>query len=176
VFRRWSLPGSEVDNRTRLRVGLVAAAVTLAIMAVAFALVAGLLIVAETVLLLNFWTKLLALAVMYLVPHFLGGILVGARYGPGIVGPVAAGIAPLVVLTLALGAFGGPVATVAGTPLVALAALVAWSATFACGQFVGDRTVAPRLGGRPGAQSAPAFESDAQPDDSRSSETHPGDE
>lgn len=142
---REDIPLSAVDRRTQLRNGAVSAGVTVATMAVGFALIGGILIARETVLLWNIWTRVLALATMYLVPHFAAGVVIGTRYGVGVVEPLVAGIVPVLVATVALAAFGGPVLTVLQSPLILVGAVVIWTGLFAGGQVVGARVLAPRL-------------------------------
>lgn len=144
---RAAVPLSTTDRRAQLRIAALAVVVTILAMSVCFAVIGGLLIVRETVILWNIWTRVLALSVMYLLGHVLAGLVVGARYGFGVVEPLVAGLTPVVVATVALFAFGGPVGTVVQTPLVLLAAVVVWSGLFALGQAAGDRVLAPRLEG-----------------------------
>jgi hypothetical protein len=83
---------------------------------------------------------------MYVFPQFLVGLWMGARHGLSVGPPLAAGLAPIVFLILALGAFGGPIASPLASPLLTLGAVVVWSLVCACGLVVGARVVAPRLG------------------------------
>jgi len=138
-------PGpANLDRRAVVVKGLLPAGLTLLAMAIAFSLVGGLLLAAEGVVLSNLGTRILALAVMYLLPQFVVGLWMGTRYGLSAGPPLAAGIAPVVFLVLALAAFGGPVATPLGTPLLTLGAVLVWTLVSACGLFVGARVVAPR--------------------------------
>lgn len=137
----------EFDRRDALRMGLVPALATIVTMALGFVLVAAVLFIQEGLILGSIVTRILALLLMYVVPQFVVGLWVGRRHGI-VVGPaVAAGLAPLVVLVLALGAFGGPVSTPFQVPLAAAGAVVVWAATCACGMVVGSKLVAPRLDG-----------------------------
>lgn len=144
---RQDVPRSTVDRRDQLRVGALSAGLTVLAMAIGFAVIAGVLITRETVILWNIWTRILALAIMYLVPHFVAGTIIGTRYGVGAVEPVVAAVVPVLVAILGLAAFGGPVGTVLQSPLILLLALLVWGGLFAGGQVVGARVVAPRLPG-----------------------------
>jgi len=135
------------DREYLLVMGLVPAAATVGAMMLTFSVVGGLLFVAEGVLLGSLWTQLLAVAAMYALPQFAVGLWMGARHGLAVVPPVAAGLAPMVVLILALGAFGGPMLTPFRSPLLALGAVVAWSTLCACGLVVGAKVLAPRIDG-----------------------------
>lgn len=145
---RQDLPLSTADRRDQLRIGALSAGLTILAMAIGFAVIAGILIGRETVILWNIWTRGLALGVMYLLPHVVAGTVIGTRYGLGVVEPLVAGLVPVVVATLSLAAFGGPVLTVFQSPLILVVAVVVWTALFAGGQAVGDRIVAPRLAER----------------------------
>ena len=135
----------QLDREYLLVMGLLPAAVTVGAMVLTFSVVGGLLFVAEGLLLGSFWAQLLAVAAMYALPQFAVGVWMGARYGLSAAPPVAVGLAPMVVLVLALAVFGGPVLTPFRSPLLALGAVAAWSLLCACGLVVGANVLAPRL-------------------------------
>jgi hypothetical protein len=143
MFDQWD--SAAVDRRAVVVNGLLPAGLTLLAMAVSFSLVGGLLLAAEGVVLSNLGTRVLALGVMYLLPQFVVGLWMGARHGLSAGPPLAAGFAPVGFLVLALGAFGGPIATPFGAPLVTAGAVLVWTLVCACGLVVGARVVAPRL-------------------------------
>lgn len=138
------LDPATLDRRAVVVNGLLPAGLTLLGMAITFSLVGGLLLAAEGVVLSNLGTRVLALAVMYVLPQFVVGLWMGTRHGLSAGPPLAAGFAPVAFLVLALGAFGGPIATPLGAPLVVLGAILAWSSVCACGLVVGARVIAPR--------------------------------
>jgi hypothetical protein len=135
-----------LDSTTVLRQGVVPAVLTIVGMAIGFSLVFALLFFKEGLVVANLGSRLLALAVMYVVPQFLVGLWTGTRHGLSIGPPIAAGLAPIAFLLLSLGAFGGPVFSPLGAPLLTLGVVVVWSLVCACGQVVGARVLAPRLG------------------------------
>lgn len=129
------------DRRRLLLGGLLSGAATVLAMAVGFAVVAAVLMLREGLIVGRLWTRMFALAVMYLLPQFVVGLWVGRRYGLSIGPPIAAGLAPVVVLVLALGAFGGPLGTPFRSPALTAGAIVVWSAVCAAGMLVGDAVV-----------------------------------
>lgn len=142
---QWSRVRPSVDRQSLVELGLLPAGLTIVAMAVAFGFVALLLLTVETLLLSNIVTRVLALAVMYLLPHFVVGIWYGRRSGVEPVAALAAGIAPILVLVLAFLAFGGPFLTPAQVPAVTLGAVVVWSAMFAAGMYLAARVLWPSL-------------------------------
>ncbi|MFW6435357.1 MAG: hypothetical protein ACOCY1_03155, partial [Halovenus sp.] len=69
----------------------------------------------------------------------------GTRYGLSLAPPVAIAVTPILVLILALAAFGGPALTPFQSPLLTLGAIVVWGLTAAGGLVLGANIVAPRL-------------------------------
>lgn len=134
-----------VDRESLVELGVVPAGLTIVAMAVAFGIVAALLLTLESVLLSNIVTRVLALVVMYLLPHFVAGLWFGRRGSVEPVAALAAGFAPIIFLVLAFLAFGGPFLTPVQVPLVTLGAIVVWSATFAGGTYLGARVLWPSL-------------------------------
>jgi len=134
----WAATVRERVDRDRLLVGwLLPGAAAIGAMAVGFALVAVVLLTREPLIVGALWTELLALAVMYLFPHLVAGLWFGRRHGLAVDPPVAAGLAPVVVLVVTLVLFGGPVLTPLFVPLVTLGAIAGWAAVFAAGMAVG---------------------------------------
>ena len=142
--QQWLARWTSFDGRERLEVGVRSALGTIVAMAIGFAMVGGVLLAEETVILWTTGTRIVALLAMYVLPQFVAGYWLGTRGQRGITGPIAAGFAPVVMLTIALGGFGGPVSSVFQTPLLTASAILVWSVTFACGQHLG----ATRLEGR----------------------------
>lgn len=145
---QWSRVRPAVDRESLVELALVPAGLAILAMAVAFGFVAVLLLALETLLLSNIVTRLLALAVMYVLPHFVAGLWYGRRDSLEPLAALAAGIAPLLVLVVALLAFGGPFLTPAQVPGVTVGAVVVWSATFAGGMYLGARVLWPALSDR----------------------------
>lgn len=137
-----------IDRRYLLVKGVLPAVVTIIAMAVGFSLVAGVLLVKEGVIVGSILTQVLALAVMYLLPQFLVGLWMGTRYGPSVATPIAAGLAPILVLVFALGAFGGPVLSPFESLGILLTAVVVWALICSSGLLVGSKLLEPRLKGR----------------------------
>ena len=135
---------ADIDRDTLLARVLLPAVATFVAMAVGFGLTAGLLLGVESLLLSSIWTRLLALAVMYVLPLFVAGVWLGDRHGLAVAPPIVAGLTPVVVLVFGFTIFGGPVGTPLSVPLVTLGAVVFWALTFACGFVVGARGL-PRL-------------------------------
>lgn len=134
-----------VDRESVVELGVVPAGLTIVAMAVAFGAIAVLLLTLETVLLRNIVTRLLALSIMYLLPHFVAGLWFGRRSSVEPVAALVAGIAPIIFLALAFLAFGGPFLTPVQVPLVTLGAILVWSATFLGGTYLGTRVLWPAL-------------------------------
>jgi len=151
MLDRWQGHARRIDRRYLLEMGLLPAVATVAAMAVGFVVVGVVLLVREPIVVDRLWTRILALAVMYLLPQFAAGVWTGRRYGPGVVPPVAAGLAPVVVVLVALGLFGGPVATPFRSPGLTVAAVAVWSVSFACGMVAGAGVLDPREAGRDSA-------------------------
>jgi len=123
VRREWVVPGGA----------------TILAMALCFTVVAALLLAWEVLILDATWTRWAALAVMYVLPHLAVGAWVG-RTRPLAVGPpVAAGLAPVLMLVFGLLLFGGPVATPLRAPLVTAGAVLGWTGLFALGMVAGSR-------------------------------------
>lgn len=135
----------EIDREYLLVMGLLPALATILAMAVGFAIVTGVLFVAEGLLVGSVWTQALALGLMYLLPQFVVGLVMGTRYGLSLAPPVAIAVTPILVLILALAAFGGPALTPFQSPLLTLGAIVVWGLTAAGGLVLGANIVAPRL-------------------------------
>ncbi len=144
MFERTSLAQS--DRRDVLVLGLLPAGLTILTMAVAFSVIGGLMLAAEGLVLSNIATRLFALAVMFVLPQFLVGLWMGYKYGLSAGPPLAAGFAPIGFLIVSLAAFGGPVSSPFGAPVLTLTAVVVWSLVCACGVLLGARFVRPRLG------------------------------
>lgn len=135
------IEGSFGCHRRRLLVGgLLPGVVTVIGMAAGFALVAGVLMLREGLIVGSLFTRIGALAVMYLLPQFLVGLWMGRRSGLSIGPPIAAGLAPLLVVVLALGSFGGPMGTPFQAPGLTAGAIVVWSLVCAVGMWVGHAT------------------------------------
>lgn len=132
------------DERPLLAMWVLPALTAVGAMAAAFVLVSVALFVAEPVVLGSVWTRLLALAVMLVLPHLATGLWEGYRRGIGAAQPVAAGVAPVLVLLLALLAFGGPTSTPFESPLLTVAAVAVWTATYGGGMIVGATVVRSR--------------------------------
>jgi hypothetical protein len=135
----------DVDRRTVLVHLLVPSIGTFLAMAIGFALVGGILLVREGLLIDSLLTQVLALSMMYLVPHFVVGLGFGVRLGFSPGPAIAAGLTPIVVLVLALGLFGGPMLTPFQVPGVMLLAILIWAGVCALGLVTGEKVVAPRL-------------------------------
>jgi hypothetical protein len=136
----WADTLRERVDRDRVLVGwLVPGAAAVGMMAVGFVLVAVVLLTNEPFITGALWTELLALATMLLFPHLVAGLWFGRRHGQAVAPPVAAGLAPLVVLVVSLAVHGGPVLTPFLVPLVALGAVGVWTITFAAGMVAGAR-------------------------------------
>ena len=135
----------EVDREYLFVMGLLPALATILAMVVGFAVVTGLLFVAEGLLVGSVWSQALTLAIIYLFPHFVVGLGMGTRYGLSMAPPVAIAVTPILALVLALGAFGGPVLTPFQSPLLTLGAIVVWGVAAAGGVVLGANVVAPRL-------------------------------
>ena len=146
----WSTVGeSDVVERV-----LVPAAAAVVAMAIGFTVVGVAILLQEAFIRGSTLMSYLALAIMFLVPPFAAGLYLGRRQGFGIGPAVAAGVAPIVVLILALGAFGGPMATPFQAPLYTLAAISAWTALCAGGMLAWTTLLGPRIDG-PGATPEP---------------------
>jgi hypothetical protein len=135
----WYPRADDIDRRYLGRQVLAPAAGVLLAMGIGFGIVAGLIFVAEGFLLTNIVTQIAGLALMYVVPHFVVGVLAGRRIGVDIASALAAGIAPGVFATLMFAIFGGPTSTAVQTPTVTLLAILVWTAVFALGLFVGSK-------------------------------------
>jgi len=134
----WTETLRERVDRDRLVVGwLVPGGSAVGAMAVGFVLVAVVLLTNEPLVTGSGWQQALALATMVLFPHLAAGLWFGRRHGPALVPPVAAGVAPVVVLVFALALHGGPVLTPVLVPLVTLGAVATWAAVFAAGMAAG---------------------------------------
>ena len=127
---------------------LVPALGTLVAMFVGFAIVTGLLFVAEGILVANGLTQWLTLAVIYLLPHFAVGLGVGTRYGLAIAPPIVIAFTPIVALMITFAAFGGPVTTPFQSPLLTLGAIVVWGVAATVGLGLGAKGLAPWLAER----------------------------
>jgi hypothetical protein len=121
---------------------------TLVAMFVGFAVVTGLLFVAEGALVASSVTQWLTLAVIYLFPHFLVGLGVGTRYGVAVAPPFVIAITPVVALMIAFLAFGGPVSTPFQAPLLTLGAMAVWGVAGAAGLLAGAKGLGPWLAER----------------------------
>ncbi len=128
-----------VDRRGLLVGWLVPGGVTVGVMAVGFALVAGVLFANESLVVGSGIVSWFALAVMFLFPHLVAGLLYGRRFGLSVGAPVAAGLAPVVVFVFAMALFGGPVATPLSTALTTLGAIGGWALVFATGMVASVR-------------------------------------
>ena len=146
----WSTVG-ESDVVERVLVPAVAAVVA---MAIGFTVVGVAILLQEAFIRGSTLMSYLALAIMFLVPPFAAGLYLGRRQGFGLGPAVAAGVAPIVVLILALGAFGGPMATPFQAPLYTLAAISAWTTLCAGGMLAWTTLLGPRIDG-PGATPEP---------------------
>lgn len=144
----WSERALAIDRSELLVQGLLPAVGTIVAMAVGFALVMVVLFVREPLIVGSMVTQLLALSIMLLVPQFVVGLVMGSRYGLSVGPPVAAALAPVVVLVIALAAFGGPVGIPLSNIPLTVGAIVAWGLACAGGLVVGARVLAPRLGDR----------------------------
>jgi hypothetical protein len=133
---------------------LVPAAAAVVAMAIGFTVVGVAILLQEAFIRGSTLMSYLALAIMFLVPPFAAGLYLGRRQGFGLGPAVAAGVAPIVVLILALGAFGGPMATPFQAPLYTLAAISAWTALCAGGMLAWTTLLGPRIDG-PGATPEP---------------------
>lgn len=137
---------AEVDVVERVLVPALAAVVA---MAVGFTVVGVGIMLQEELIRDSTVMSYLALAVMFLVPPFAAGLWLGRRQGFGIGPALAAGVAPIVVLLLALAAFGGPVGTPFRAPAYTIAAVAVWSGVCASGMAVWTHVLGPRLEGSP---------------------------
>lgn len=136
----WADALRERVDRDRLVAGwLLPGATVIGAMAVGFVLVAAVLLTSEPLITGALWRELLALATMFLFPHLVAGLWFGRRHEPALGPPIAAGLAPIVVLMLAFAANGGPVLTPFLLPLATLGSVVVWAATFATGMVAGER-------------------------------------
>lgn len=142
---------ADVDVVERVFLPALAAVVA---MAVGFTVVGVTIMLQESIIRDSTVMSYLALAVMFLVPPFAAGLWLGRRQGVGIAQALAAGVAPIVVLILALGAFGGPIGTPFRAPLYTLVATVVWSGLCACGMAVWTKLLGPHLADSP-ATTAP---------------------
>lgn len=133
---------AELDVVERVFLPALAAVVA---MAVGFTVVGVTIMLQESIIRDSTVMSYLALAVMFLVPPFAAGLWLGRRQGVGIAQALAAGVAPIVVLILALGAFGGPVGTPFQAPAYTLAAIAGWSSVCACGMAVWTKLLGPRV-------------------------------
>jgi hypothetical protein len=130
----WADTLRERVDRDRLVVGwMLPGAAAVGTMAIGFVLVAAVLLTNESLITGTLWTELLALATMLLFPHLVAGLWFGRGHEPAVRPPVAAGLAPLVVLVVAFAVHGGPVLTPFFVPVVTLTAVAVWAATFATG-------------------------------------------
>lgn len=114
-------------------------AVAVGTMAVCFVLVAVVLLTNEPLINGALWTRLLTLVTMLLLPHLVAGLWFGRRHGIAARPPVAAGVAPIVVLVLAFVVHGGPVLTPFLVPLTTLAAVASWTVVFTVGMAASAR-------------------------------------
>lgn len=146
MIERWRDARTEVDRQYLVEYGLLPALATILAMAVGFAVVAAVLMVRDGLIRGTVWTRLLALLVMFVVPVFAVGLWVGRRNGLAIGPPIAAGLSPVIVFVLALGAFGGPVTTPVETPVYTVAAVAVWSTVCACGMAAGATVLGPDPG------------------------------
>jgi len=135
----------EIDRRDVIDLGLLPALATIGAMAVGFSLVGGVLMAQESVIRSSIVTQVLAMLVMFVLPQFAVGLWVGRKNGVRAGPAVVAGLTPIAVLVLALGAFGGPISTPFQTPLYTAGAVVVWMAACASGMAVGEKLLAPRL-------------------------------
>ena len=133
---------ADVDVVERVIVPALASVVA---MAVGFTVVGVVIMVQEEFIRDSTVMSYLALALMFLVSPFAAGLWLGRRQRVGIGPALAAGVAPIVVLILALGAFGGPIGTPFRAPLYTLAAIVGWSSVCACGMAVWTKLLGPHL-------------------------------
>ncbi|WP_267163342.1 hypothetical protein [Halovenus salina] len=145
MFERWHRPGTETDREYLLRFGALPALATIVAMAVCFGLVAGVLFVRDSLIVDSVVTQVIALVVMYVLPLFAVGLWTGLRDGLAAAPAVAASVTPIVVLILALVAFGGPVATAVGSPLLVVGAVAVWGVVCGIGNVVGATVLGPRL-------------------------------
>lgn len=145
MFEQWYGPEIGSDREYLLSRGVFPALGTVAVMALTFSVVAGVLFVAEGIILGSVVTQILALTVMYALPPFVVGLWVGNRDGLLVAPAIAAGVAPIVVLVVTLGAFGGPVTTPFERPLLLLGAVAAWSVLCGLGILTGVTVLAPQL-------------------------------
>lgn len=145
MFDQFERPSGQFDRTSVVRTGVIPAVATIVTMAVGFSLVAGVLFVRDGLIVDSAVTQVLALAVMYVLPLFVVGLVMGYREGVSLTPAVVAGLTPLVVLVLALGAFGGPVLTAFESPGIALGAVVVWTIVCGLGMLVGANVVASRV-------------------------------
>lgn len=145
MFERWHRPGIETDREYLLRFGALPALATIVAMAVCFSVVAGVLFVRDGLIVDSVVTQVIALAVMYVVPLFVVGLWTGVRDGLAVAPALAAAVTPIVVLILALAAFGGPVVTAVESPLLVVGAVVLWTLVCGLGNAVGATVLEPRL-------------------------------
>lgn len=146
MLERWQGTERRTDGEYVLRMGVLPGLATILAMAVGFGLVAGVLFLRDALIVDSVATQVLALAVMYVLPLFAVGLWNGYRHGLVAAPAVAAGVTPLLVLVLALVAFGGPVLTPFERPLVAVVAVAFWSVICGLGIFVGATVIEPRVG------------------------------
>jgi len=133
---------ADVDVVERVFVPAFASVVA---MAVGFTVVGVTIMLQESVIRDSTVMSYLALAVMFLVPPVAAGLYLGRRQGAGIGPALAAGVAPIVVLILALGAFGGPIGTLFRAPVYTFAAIVVWSLLCAAGMVAWTTLLGPHL-------------------------------
>lgn len=143
MFDRWRGQTPRTDRQGIVERGLLPAVATVAAMAGGFAVVMVVLFVREPIIVDRLLTQILALVVMYLLPQFVAGLWIGRRNGVAVTPPIAAGIAPVFVVAVALGLFGGPITTPFQSPGVTVVAVAIWSGVFACGMLVGATVLGP---------------------------------
>ncbi|MFC7072075.1 hypothetical protein ACFQJ7_04205 [Halovenus rubra] len=145
MFEQWYGPGIGSDREYLVSRGVIPALGTIGAMAVAFSVVAGILFVAEGLIVNNVVTQTVAILVMYALPPFAVGLWVGKRHGLLVAPAIAIGVAPIMVLITALAAFSGPVLTLFDSPLLLVGAVAGWSALSGFGIAVGSKLVKPWL-------------------------------
>ncbi|MEF8813135.1 MAG: hypothetical protein V5A55_04885 [Halovenus sp.] len=148
MLEQWRGQTPRIDRRDFLERGVLPAVATVTAMAGGFTVVGVVLFVREPIIVDRLFTQILALAVMYLLPQFVAGLWIGRRNGVAVAPPIAAGVAPVFVVAVALGLFGGPIATPLQNPGVTVVAVAVWSGVFACGMFVGAAALGPADTGR----------------------------
>lgn len=138
MLDRWQALSDRLGDRPVLKRLVVPSLLAVGCMAVAWALVAGLLILREPLVVGFTFTRVLALGVMFLSGHLLAGFWTGRRLGLQPIAAVGAGFTPVLVLILATAVFGGPVLTPFETPLLTLAGVLVWTISFGVGMVVGS--------------------------------------